>query len=244
MSIEAPDNELGLAPQPSTAVPAGSASGIAAGLTPWRDPTAVLTAVEQLVASPEPAVVLASLAAVCTPVIADECWGTLVQDGVAQPISPAAAGVLSEPPTPTPWAMPLAGEDRFTLTFGQSAWEQYPEFSGTMTWRWQDRDRPTSSDKVIAGLLLDRAIVLVRAQRLEAAVAVERNKAAHLQLALATNREISQAIGILMSAYKLTSQQGFELLRTASQHTHRKLREVAAEVCVTGMLELPAPRTR
>jgi hypothetical protein len=245
MSIEAHDDELGLAPQPSTLATAESVSEVALGVARWRDPTAVLTAVQQLVASPEPAAVLVSLAALCAPAFADECWGTIVQEGVTLPISTAApAGALSEPSTPGPWTMPLAGGDQLTLTFRQSAWEHYSEFSGTMTWRWHDRDRPTSSDRVIAQLLLDRAIDLIRAQRLEAAVAVERDKAAHLQVALVTNREIGQAIGILMSTYKLTSEQGFDLLRMTSQHTHRKLREVAAEVCETGMLELPPPRTR
>jgi hypothetical protein len=194
-----------------------------------------------LVASPEPAVVLASLAAVCASAIADECWGTIVQEGVTRPLGTAPpAGALSESPTPRKLA--LAGENQLTLSFRQGAWEHYPEFSGTMTWRWHDRDRPTRSDGVIAQLLVDRAIELVRAQRLEVAVAVERDKTANLQVALETNRVIGQAIGILMSAYKLTSQQGFDLLRLTSQHTHRKLREVATEVCDTGTLELPAPR--
>ena len=241
MNIGAPDSELGVAQEPGATVPVVSRSDVAVGLSPWRDPTAVLTAVEQLVASPDPAVVVASLAAVCTSAIADECWATLVQDGVTQSISTAPpAGVLGEPPTAA--KMPSAGEDQLTLSFCQSSWEHYPEFSGTMTWRWHDRDRPTSSDRVIARLLLDRASELIRAQRLEIALAVERDKAANLEIALASNREIGQAIGILMSAYKLTSQQGFDLLRTASQHTHRKLRAVATEVCDTGMLDLPAPR--
>jgi hypothetical protein len=241
MSIEARDDELGLAPHPSTVAKAGSVSEVAVGLTPWRDPAAVLTAVQQLVASPEPAVVLASLAAVCAPAIADECWGRIVQEGVTRPVGPVPAGALSERPTPGAWTVPLAGGDQLTLRFHQDAWEHYPEFTGTMTWRWHDRDRPTRSDRVIAQLLLDRAIELVRVQRLEVAVAVEREKAANLQVALETNREIGQAIGILMSAYKVTSKQGFDLLRTVSQHTHRKLRDVSADVCETGTLPLPAP---
>ncbi|MEO6503404.1 MAG: ANTAR domain-containing protein [Jatrophihabitantaceae bacterium] len=139
--------------------------------------------------------------------------------------------------------MPLADSGQVTLSFALSAWADYQEVSGTTTWRWHDRDRPTGSDRVIAQLLLDRALELVRAQRLEAALAVERDKAANLQVALTSNREIGLAIGILMSTYKVTREQGFDLLRMASQHTHRKLREVAAGVCDTGMLELPAPKS-
>ncbi|MEO7261434.1 MAG: ANTAR domain-containing protein [Jatrophihabitantaceae bacterium] len=241
MSIEAPHSKPGLVPQPTTAVAAVSPDAI--HLTAWRDPTAVLAAVRQLAASPDPAAVLTSLAAVCAPAIADECWGTILQEGVTQPISIAVPARAEQFPTPATWMMPLAGGDQLTLSFSQSVWEHYPEFSGTMSWRWHDRDRPTRSDKVIAQLLLDRALELVRAQRLEAALAVERDKAVNLQLALESSREIGQAIGILMATYKVTSQQGFDLLRTASQHTHRKLREVATDVCDTGMLVLPAPRS-
>lgn len=204
--------------------------------------TAVLVAVRQLAASPEPAVVLTSLAAACAPAFADECWGTLVEESASRPIGTAPAADAGPPCTPVTWMMPLTDGDQLTLGFSQSAWDRYPEFSGTMSWRWQDRDRPTRSDKVIAQLLLDRAIELVRALRLEATVLLERDKAANLELALVSNREIAQAIGILMSAYKLTSQQGFDMMRTASQHAHRKLRDVAAEVCDTGMLELPPTR--
>jgi hypothetical protein len=256
MSIEAPHTEPGWARRPIIALsdaPLDAVALDAAPLdaapldaapdpTPWREPTAVLAALPRLVASPELAVVLTSLAAVCSPAMAEQCWGTLSEAGAVKPIGMAPAGEAGPPSTPTAWTMPLAGADQLSLNFSLSAWEDYPECSGTMNWRWQDRDRPTRSDKVIARLLLDRALELVRAQRLEAAVAVERDKSANLQVALVTNREIAQAIGILMSAYKLTSQQGFDLLRTASQHTHRKLREVAAEVCDTGMLDLPASR--
>ncbi len=163
MSIEASHSELGFIPEPSTAVPDG-----AVGLTPWRDPAAVLTAVRQLVASPEPAVVLTSLAAACASAIADECWATVEEVGATQPITIAMPPGAGECPTPAP-RTPLAGADQLTLRFSASAWEHYPEFSGTMTWRWHDRDRPTGSDKVIAQLLLDRALELVHVQRLEAA---------------------------------------------------------------------------
>jgi hypothetical protein len=221
-----------------------SVADTAHALPPWRDPTAIFAAVRHLVASTEPAVVLTSLAAVCASAIADECWATILEVGATEPITIAMPPGADEYPTPATRTVPLAGADQLTLRFSESGWEHYPEFSGTMTWRWHDRDRPTRSDKVIAQLLLDRAIELVRAQRLEAALAAERNMSANLQVALASNREIGQAIGILMSTYKLTSQQGFDLLRLASQHTHRKLRDVALEVCETGMLELPAPKSK
>lgn len=59
---------------------------------------------------------------------------------------------------------------------------------------------------------------------------------AHLEIALASNRDIGTAIGILMNAHLVTQEQAFSMLRTASQHGHRKLREVANEVIFTGSL--------
>ncbi|BCJ34111.1 transcriptional regulator [Actinocatenispora thailandica] len=66
------------------------------------------------------------------------------------------------------------------------------------------------------------------------------SKAANLTQALSTSRQIGAAIGILMSAYTITDEQAFELLRTTSQNLNRKLRDVARDVTDTG--ELPARR--
>ena len=61
----------------------------------------------------------------------------------------------------------------------------------------------------------------------------------NLRRAQESNREIGMAMGVLMSRHALTQSQAFDLLRIASQHSHRKLRDIAAEVVETGMLELP-----
>jgi hypothetical protein len=66
--------------------------------------------------------------------------------------------------------------------------------------------------------------------------AKDRHKAAHLEIGLVSNREIGMAIGVLMTSHRITDQQAFDMLRTASQHAHRKLREVAADVVLTGQL--------
>ena len=65
-----------------------------------------------------------------------------------------------------------------------------------------------------------------------------RHKNEHLTIALQNSREIGQAIGILMASRKVTAEKAFELLRTASQHGHVKLREVAREVTLTGQLPI------
>jgi GAF domain-containing protein len=74
---------------------------------------------------------------------------------------------------------------------------------------------------------------------LEAAVSEE--KAENLQQALASNRRIGMAIGVLLNAYHCTEDQAFDMLRAVSQHQHHKLRDVAEDVILTGALpQLPA----
>jgi GAF domain-containing protein len=63
-----------------------------------------------------------------------------------------------------------------------------------------------------------------------------RDEAQHLQRALESNREIGAAIGVLMAHHKVTREQGFDLLRLASQNTHRKLIDIARDVVDTGTL--------
>jgi GAF domain-containing protein len=60
----------------------------------------------------------------------------------------------------------------------------------------------------------------------------------NLEQALESNREIGVAMGVLMSRQLLTREQAFDLLRMASQRSHRKLREVAYDVVETGELDL------
>lgn len=67
-------------------------------------------------------------------------------------------------------------------------------------------------------------------------------KAETLETALETNRQIGVAIGILMQAHKITHDESFAMLRIASQHLNRKLRDIAADVTHTGTLpELGTP---
>lgn len=69
------------------------------------------------------------------------------------------------------------------------------------------------------------------------AAAAEREQNHHLRAALESNRDIGVAIGILMASKLVTKQQAFDALRIASQHTHRKLHQVALEIIEIG--ELP-----
>ena len=60
------------------------------------------------------------------------------------------------------------------------------------------------------------------------------------QRALASNREIGVAVGILMVNHTLTDEQAFDLLSRVSQRTNRKLRTIALEVTQAGAIELPS----
>ena len=86
-------------------------------------------------------------------------------------------------------------------------------------------------------------IFAAQAATLVALLAAE-DHSANLETALQSSREIGMALGILMAHRKVTAEDAFDLLRSASQNLHRKLRDVAVEVMETGTLpELPAKRS-
>jgi len=60
----------------------------------------------------------------------------------------------------------------------------------------------------------------------------------NLQRALASNRQIGVAIGVLMHEHRLTQAQAFDVLRAASQDSNRKLADIAIEVVDTGTLSI------
>lgn len=83
--------------------------------------------------------------------------------------------------------------------------------------------------------LLARVRVHVELSRLRArALAQAEDEVANLRQAVATNREIGAAVGIVMHDRRVTADDAFAVLRKASQDANRKLRDVAAEVVETG----------
>ncbi|ROP34785.1 GAF and ANTAR domain-containing protein [Pseudokineococcus lusitanus] len=64
-------------------------------------------------------------------------------------------------------------------------------------------------------------------------------RAAGLDRALVTSRQIGTAVGILMNAHKVTDEEAFAMLTRSSQHLNRKLRDVADDVAETGALPPP-----
>ncbi len=58
-----------------------------------------------------------------------------------------------------------------------------------------------------------------------------------LKQALSTSRTIGAATGILMERHKLTADAAFQMLVKASQSQNRKLRDIAAELVFSGVIE-------
>jgi len=102
------------------------------------------------------------------------------------------------------------------------------------------KDAFDDSDTTTAMLLATHGALALTAAR-------RQDKIEHLNRALETSRRIGAAIGILMATHRVTYDQGFDLLRIASQSRHSKLAGIAEEVLLTGTLDLPdrpTPRER
>ena len=81
------------------------------------------------------------------------------------------------------------------------------------------------------GVITDEGI------RSEDALAAARTKIENLELALQTSRTIGMAVGILMERLRVTQDEAFDVLRSLSQHQHRKLRDIASELTFCGAVE-------
>jgi putative methionine-R-sulfoxide reductase with GAF domain len=88
--------------------------------------------------------------------------------------------------------------------------------------------------------VVDRAKGLILASLAGLAIASarahedEERRAGNFQAALATREVIGQAQGILMERERISADEAFVILRRASQHLNRKLREVAQDLVDTG----------
>ena len=84
----------------------------------------------------------------------------------------------------------------------------------------------------------DEAIARASVLADHAAIAIEgtlqEDRAHNLQRALGSNRVIGTATGILVERHKLTPEQAFDLLRSISQNSNRKLVDIAESLVTTG----------
>jgi hypothetical protein len=65
----------------------------------------------------------------------------------------------------------------------------------------------------------------------------ERVRADNLEKALGSSRQIAAAVGIVMAQRRCTYDEAFRQIKAASQHGHRKMRDLAEDIVLTG--ELP-----
>jgi hypothetical protein len=88
--------------------------------------------------------------------------------------------------------------------------------------------------------VVDRAKGVILASLASLAISVARShedeerRSEHLHAALATREVIGQAQGILMERERISAAHAFDVLRRASQHLNRKLRDVAQDLVDTG----------
>lgn len=71
---------------------------------------------------------------------------------------------------------------------------------------------------------------------LQAQSLADHAKIANLETALQSSRQIGAAVGIVMALRRVSQDDAFALLSKASQNTKRKLRDIAADVRLTGAL--------
>jgi ANTAR domain/GAF domain len=103
------------------------------------------------------------------------------------------------------------------------------ETFGALNLYSRERDAFDDDSVGIAGILTAHAALAFARAR-------ERAQVAGLEQAVASNRAIGMAIGILMAIRRIGQDEAFDLLRTVSQRTNRKLREIADDVVHTGQL--------
>jgi hypothetical protein len=132
---------------------------------------------------------------------------------------------------PAELAGALVSEDTVALPITPTPAEGQVPYRGVFTMSFYGL-RPALTHVLMGRLLVERAVALVQREQLVA-------KTRNLHRALSSNRDIGAAMGILMARHQLTSDQAFDLLRRTSQHEHRKIVALAAEVIETGSLELP-----
>jgi hypothetical protein len=222
------------------------------------EPVRLITTVAAgLIRSADPAAVFGSLATAYARHTATRCTIELLTGSTvcliqtpAAPTAPAPEAAVSEQTTLSVVARqllagdgaPLWGPDWFAVPIGaaevRATGAETPV--GSFTCRFPGR-RADHGQLAPAQYLLSLATEVLQAERL---LAKAQSQVANLEIALKSNRDIGTALGILMNAHLVTQEQAFLMLREVSQHSHRKLRDVANEVIFTGVLSARPPLPR
>ncbi len=89
-------------------------------------------------------------------------------------------------------------------------------------------------DQLETHVNIDRELIL----ELHEAGMLQREQVTQLEQALHTSRTLGAAIGLIMASRSATQDEAFALLRSASQRSNRKLRDLAGDVVQTGSSRL------
>jgi hypothetical protein len=238
------------------------ADRLAVQADPGIELAAVLRSLDSLSASADPMVVFTEVARLCVPLV---CQASTVLFSGAEPYSvswPQFGADLAEATvtgrnrsrtvTLTKDAQlgdggqllagPRLTKDAVVTPILPATIDGEPDYRGVLIMKYPDAS-PSAAQVVLGQLIVDRALAIVHRERLALRLAEETSRAQNLELAVASNREIGMALGIIMAMHKLTSDQAFDLLRRLSQHAHRKARDIAREIVHTGAIELPSTVT-
>ncbi len=137
--------------------------------------------------------------------------------------------------------------------------ERWPRFAKTLTTRTPVRsivsvqaDLGTGDQAALTLLASHRqafdewdvgvAAALTLVARLVLQNDAQRTTVNNLREGLDSNRRIGVAIGIVMATELVVADEAFQRLRTASQQSHKRVRDIAEEVILTGQLGPPEPR--
>ncbi len=204
----------------------------------------LLVALREMPPSGEPSVVFDALAEVCVQLFCDIVRISVVEDGAGTYHLARGGGVnlVTAAGDPTEVLDIVAARHEVTDTsvvvpVSAPALDQAPSYRGRFVAMWDEGHRPDLTDLAVAQAAVDHAVGVVHRTRLTDQIEAWRTRAANLEVALASNREIGAAIGILMGLSRLTREQAFEQLRRASMARNVKLHALAAQVVETGSLE-------
>lgn len=212
----------------------------ASELSPEVPVERLLADLARLDGSAEPAETFSRLAELIAPTYCDHCTISIEQDGSRYRINwpaPASLDGLIEDgrafgQQPDSWQP--AGSGSVSIPIEGAGDDYRGELRLTFA-----RLQPTASHQLAGRLLVERAVGLIYQYQQVAALEAALARIANLELALTSSREIGMAMGIVMDRHKLSSDQAFDLLSRISQHSRRKVREVAREMTETGIIDLP-----
>lgn len=194
------------------------------------DPGVLPLALHNLRRSAEPAVVLSSLARLCVPSFSDGCAVELSEglDPVFRVSFPPPGE--DDGPRDELWhgSDPQSGATVVTA-FDMPSADGCPSFSGHVMHSWTLQPLAAGA-AVIARLLVDHALAVLRYERLaERARAAEERSALLAREAMA-GQSIEQAVCIVMATRHLGRLAALDLLEDASRQSGRSLHEVAVHV--------------